>query len=40
VTTKTPAAAAMAGVQTTINNHLKAAAATAMETAMLTIVKT
>jgi hypothetical protein len=36
VATKTPAATAMAGAQTTINNQLKAAAATVMETATMT----
>ncbi len=34
--TKTPAATAMAGAQTTINNRLKAVAATATETAAMT----
>jgi hypothetical protein len=33
------AATAMAGVQTTINNQLKAAAAMATETAMTTTIK-
>jgi hypothetical protein len=36
VATKTPAATAMAGAQTTINNQLKATAATAMEMATMT----
>ncbi len=36
VATKTPAATALAGVQTTINNQLKVAAALAMKTAMMT----
>jgi hypothetical protein len=40
VATNTPAATAMAGVQTTINNQLKAAAAMAMETATMTTIKT
>jgi hypothetical protein len=33
---KTPAATAMAGLQTTINNQLKSATATAMEMTMMT----
>jgi hypothetical protein len=36
VATKTQAAKAMAGAQTIINNHLKAVAATAMETGKMT----
>jgi hypothetical protein len=36
VETKTPAVTAMAGKQTTINNQLKEAAATAIETATMT----
>jgi hypothetical protein len=36
VVTKTPAGTAMAGKQTTINNQLNAAAATATETARMT----
>ncbi len=36
VETKTPAGAAMVGKQTTINNQLKAAAATATEMATMT----
>jgi hypothetical protein len=36
VAMKTPVATAMAGAQTTINNQLKAAAATAMDTGMIT----
>jgi hypothetical protein len=39
VATKTPAATARAGAQTTINNQLKGAVATAMETAMTTTIK-
>jgi hypothetical protein len=35
VAMKTPAATAMAGAQTTINNQLKAVAATAIETALM-----
>ncbi len=38
--TKTPAAIAMVGAQTPINNPLKAAEATAMETATMTTIKT
>ena len=38
VVTKTPAGTAMAGKQTTINNQLKAAAATATETATVTLL--
>ncbi len=37
VATKTPAATAMAGAQTTINNQLKAATATATATAMMAV---
>ncbi len=40
VVTETSAATAMAGTQTTINNPLKAAEATAMETATTTTIKT
>jgi hypothetical protein len=36
VATKTQAATAMAGAQTTNNNQLEAAAATVMETGMMT----
>jgi hypothetical protein len=39
VVTKTPTGTAMAGKQTTINNQLKAAAATATETATMTATK-
>jgi hypothetical protein len=38
VATKTPAATAMVGAHTTINNQLKEAAATATETAMMTVM--
>jgi hypothetical protein len=37
VATKTPAATAMAGAHTTINNYLKEAAATATETGTMTV---
>ncbi len=40
VVTKTPAAAAMVGAQTTINNQLKAAGAMAMETETMRTIKT
>ncbi len=39
VVTKTPAATAMAGAKTTVNNQLKVAAATAMETALTMTIK-
>jgi hypothetical protein len=38
VVTEKPSATAMAGAQTTINNQLKAAAVTAMETATMTVM--
>ncbi len=38
VVTKTPAGTAMAGKQMTINNQLKAVAATAKETAIMTAI--
>ncbi len=40
VATKTPTATAIVGAQTTINNPLKAAEATAMETVTTRTVKT
>ena len=40
VAIKTPATTAMAGAQTTINNQLKAATATATETTMMTATTT
>jgi hypothetical protein len=40
VATKTPAATAKAGAQTTINNQLKVAAATATITATMTVMTT
>jgi hypothetical protein len=39
VATKTPAATARAGAQTTINNQLKAVAAMTMERAMMMTIK-